>query len=84
MAISVRLCSGRTAFEVSTNIKIDLVKVSHILDTKVATKHIMLLNYKGVDISIYPSGRMLIKAKNKNESLELAKNLLVEMGYDEI
>ena len=84
MAISVRLCSGRTAFEVSTNIKIDLVKVSHILDTKVATKHIMLLNYKGVDISIYPSGRMLIKAKNKNESLELAKNLLVEIGYDEI
>jgi len=84
MAISVRLCSGRTAFEVSTNISIDLTKISNIHKTKVATKHILLLNYKGVDISVYPSGRMLIKATNKEESLELARNLLAETGYGEV
>ncbi len=83
MAISVRLCSGRTAFEVSTNIKIDLISASRIFDAKVATKHILLLNYKGVEISMYPSGRMLIKAGTKEDSLDIARNLLAEMGYKE-
>lgn len=81
MAISVRLCSGRTAFEVITNIKIDLISASRVLNTKVATKHILLLNYNGVEISMYPSGRMLIKVKNKDDSLNIAKNLLSELGY---
>jgi hypothetical protein len=81
MVISVRLCSGRTAFEVSTNIKIDLISASRVLNTRVATKHILLLDYKGVEISMYPSGRMLIKAKSKEDSLDLARNLLAELGY---
>lgn len=83
MAISVRLCSGRTAFEVSTNIKIDLISASRSLNTKVATKHILLLNYRGVDVSMYPSGRMLIKAKSKEESLDVARNILAELGCEE-
>ncbi len=83
MAISVRLCSGRTAFEVSTNIKIDLINASKILITRVATKHILLLDYNGVDVSLYPSGRMLIKAKSKEDSLDVARNLLSELGYAE-
>jgi len=65
MVISVRVCSGRTAFEVSTNIKLDLVKASCVLDPKISTKHILLLTYKGVDVSMYPSGRMLMKAKTR-------------------
>ncbi|MCZ7396718.1 MAG: hypothetical protein O8C68_13045 [Candidatus Methanoperedens sp.] len=81
MVISARLCSGRTAFEVSTNIKIDLISASRVLNTRVATKHILLLDYKGVEISMYPSGRMLIKAKSKEDSLDVAKNLLAELGY---
>ena len=83
MVISVRVCSGRTAFEVSTDIKIDLIGASRIFNTRVATKHILLLNYKGVDISMYPSGRMLIKAKSKEESLEIARNILAELGCKE-
>ncbi len=81
MAFSVRLCSGRTAFEVTTNIKIDLMKVSRALDTKVATKHILLLNYHGVEVSMYPSGRMLIKTGDEEESLNIAQNLLTELGF---
>ncbi|MDD5473364.1 MAG: hypothetical protein PHU34_04350 [Candidatus Methanoperedens sp.] len=83
MAISVRLCSGRTAFEVSTNIKIDLIGASLSFNTRVATKHILLLNYKGVEVSMYPSGRMLIKAKSKEESLDIARNILAELGCEE-
>ena len=80
MAISVRLCSGRTAFEVTTGIKIDLMSVSRIFNTKVATKHILLLDYRGVEISMYPSGRMIIKSKSKEESLEIVRSLLAELS----
>jgi hypothetical protein len=80
MAISVRLCSGKTGFEVSTNMKIDLIKASGILKTKVATKHLLLLNYNGVDVSMYPSGRMIIKTPGMEESLEIARRLLAELG----
>jgi aspartate/methionine/tyrosine aminotransferase len=80
MVISVKVCSGRTAFEVSTNIRIDLVKTSSLIKSRVATKHIVLLDHKGVEVSLYPSGRMLIKAKTKEESIEIAKDLLKELG----
>ncbi len=83
MVISVRVCSGRTAFEVSTNIKIDLDKASCVFNPKVSTKHILLLTYKGVDVSMYPSGRMLIKAKTKEESIDIARNILAELGIVE-
>ncbi|HEY9205414.1 MAG TPA: hypothetical protein VIO58_05785 [Candidatus Methanoperedens sp.] len=84
MPVSARLCSGRTAFEVTTNIKMDLIGASRKIKTRVATKHILLINYKGVEISLYPSGRMIIKAKSKEESLEIARNLLDELGFVEI
>ncbi len=83
MAISVRLCSGRTAFEVNTNTKIDLIKASSMVQARVATKHLMLLNYNGVEISMYPSGRMIIKAQSKEESLDIAQNLLIRLGLHE-
>jgi len=84
MVISVRVCSGRTAFEVSTNIKIDLVRASCVLDPKISTKHILLLIYEGVDVSMYPSGRMLIKAKTREESIDIARKLLTDLGYVDI
>ncbi len=83
MSISVRLCSGKTGFEVSTNTKIDLIKASTVLRTKVATKHLLLLNYNGVDVSIYPGGRMIIKTSSMEESLEIARSLLAELGLSE-
>ena len=83
MVISVRVCSGRTQFEVSTNIIIDLNKASCLFNPKVSTKHLLLLTYKGVDVSMYPSGRMLIKAKNKEESLDIAQDILAELGFVE-
>ncbi len=83
MVISVRVCSGRTAFEVISNIKLDLLMATQVFNPKVATKHIILLTYRGVDVSMYPSGRMLIKAKTKEESLAIAHCILAEMGYSE-
>jgi hypothetical protein len=60
--------------------RIDLEKASGKLKTKVATKHILLLNYEGVDVSMYPSGRMLVKARSEEESLKVASDLLEELG----
>ncbi len=80
MAILARLCSGKTGFEVITGAKIDLVRASAVLRTKIATKHLVLLNYDGVDVSMYPSGRMIIKTDNRDESLDIARRLLAELG----
>lgn len=80
MAILVRLCSGRTGFEVITGTKIDLVRASAILRTKIATRHLVLLNYNDVEVSMYPSGRMIIKTDNREESLDIAHSLLAELG----
>ncbi|MDO8727396.1 MAG: hypothetical protein Q7J35_15100 [Candidatus Methanoperedens sp.] len=80
MVISVRLCSGRTGFEVTTCTKIDLIYASSLLKTKVATKHLLLMNYNGVEVSMYPSGRMIIKTASKEDSLEIARSLLAELG----
>jgi ribonuclease HIII len=46
----------------------------------VATKHLLLLNYNGVDVSMYPSGRVIIKTSSMEESLEIARRLLAELG----
>ena len=80
MVISVRLCSGRTGFEVTTSIKIDLINASSLLKTKVATKHLLLMNNNGIEVSMYPSGRMIIKTGSKEDSLEIARSLLAELG----
>ena len=80
MVISVRLCSGRTGFEVTTCTKIDLIKAGSLLKTKVATKHLLLMNYNGVEVSMYPSGRMIIKTASKEDSLEIARSLLADLG----
>ncbi len=80
MAISIRLCSGRTGFEVTTSTRIDMVKASGMLATKVATKHLLMLNYNGVEVSIYPSGRMIVRTGSKEESLEIARRILAELG----
>ena len=61
----------------------DLIKASQKVKTRVATKHILLMNYKGVDVSIYPSGRMIIKAKTREESLDITRNLLADLGFSE-
>ncbi len=83
MVISARLCSGRTAFEVTTNTKIDLIKAGSFLNPRVTTKYILLLTYKGVDVSMYPSGRMLIKAQTREESLDIAMDILKDLGFAE-
>ncbi len=80
MAISVRLCSGRTGFEVTTNIKIDLIQAGRLIETKVATKHLLLLNYNGVEVTMYPTGRMIIRTESKETSLDIARSLLAELG----
>ncbi len=82
MAISIKLCSGRTGFEVTTNSKIDMIKASGLFKTRVATKHLVMLDYKGVNVSLYPSGRMIIKTDSKEESLDISKKLLAELGIE--
>ncbi|MFQ6054833.1 MAG: hypothetical protein ACE5KT_12485 [Methanosarcinales archaeon] len=75
--ITVSLCSSKSAYEVKIHKKIDLEKASKKLNTKVATKYIMIFDFKNAEISLYPSGRMLIKkVKNEDEAYDVATQLL--------
>lgn len=75
--ITVSLCSGRTAYEVKVTEKIDLTSAAKKLSAKVATKHIMILDFLSAEVSLFPSGRMLIKhVSNEAEALDIANRLL--------
>ena len=75
--ITVSLCSGRTAYEVKVTEKIDLMSAAKKVKAKVATKHIMILDFADAEVSLFPSGRMLIKrVSNETEALDVANKLL--------
>ena len=75
--ITVSLCSGRTAYEVKVTEKIDLMGAAKKVKAKVATKHIMILDFSDAEVSLFPSGRMLIKrVSNETEALDVANSLL--------
>ena len=75
--ITVSLCSGRTAYEVKVTEKIDLVSAAKKVKAKVATKHIMILDFSDAEVSLFPSGRMLIKrVSNETEAMDIANSLL--------
>ncbi|MCL7410736.1 MAG: hypothetical protein P1P69_01280 [Methanosarcinaceae archaeon] len=75
--ITVSLCSGRTAYEVKVKENIDLISAAKKIKAKVATKHIMILDFSDVEVSLFPSGRMLIKrVANETEALNIANDLL--------
>ncbi len=78
---SVSLCSGRTAYEVMTNTKIDLMAAAPKLDCRVSTKYILIANFGDAEISLYPSGRMLIKrVKDEAEALDVAAVFMEHIG----
>ncbi|MBW6517607.1 MAG: hypothetical protein K0A89_03795 [ANME-2 cluster archaeon] len=75
--MTVSLCSGKTAFEVNAFTRIDLLQVAQILNTRVATPHILIVDIDGVEISLYPTGRMLVKrVRTEEEALKAAESLL--------
>lgn len=78
---SVSLCSGRTAYEVMTNTKIDLMDIAPKLDCRVSTRYILITYFGDAEISLYPSGRMLIKkVKDEAEALDIAGQFMEHIG----
>ena len=74
--LSVRLCSGKTAFEVKVSERIDIQRIAEMLRTKVVTPHIMIGDFNGAEISVYPTGRMLVKrVRTEEEALVVATRL---------
>ena len=75
--MTASLCSGKTAFEVNAFTKIDLMQAAQVLTTRVATPHILIVDIDDVEISLYPTGRMLVKrVKTEEEALKAAEVLL--------
>ncbi|HIH44563.1 MAG TPA: hypothetical protein HA257_05665 [Candidatus Methanoperedenaceae archaeon] len=79
--ITVSLCSGKTGYEVNTSTNIDLLAACRDIEAKVKTRHIVILEFGGAEISLYPSGRMLVKkVKSEAEALDAAKLLLERLS----
>lgn len=78
--ISVSLCSGKTAFEVNVFTRIDLKRAGKILKAKVISPHIIIFDLGEAEVSLYPTGRMLVKrVKTEDEALKIAENLLEQI-----
>lgn len=79
--ISVSLCSGKTAFEVNVFTRIDLKRAGKILKAKVITPHIIIFDYEEAEVSLYSTGRMLVKrVKTEEEALKIAETLLGQIN----
>ncbi len=71
---TVSLCSGKTAFEVKTHIPLDTLRAGEVFPARVATRHLTIIQVEGCEVSLYPSGRMLVKkVKTPEEALRIAE-----------
>jgi len=82
---SIRLCSDKAAFEVRLLRKVFLKMddVRRLLENfgghevLVCTPHIMILRYRGAEITLSKDGRMLIKRiKDETEAALIAEDIL--------
>lgn len=79
--MTVSLCSGKTAYEVNIFTHIDLIRAARLIKARVVTPHILILDVGGAEISLYPTGRMLVKrVRNEDEALNAAENLLKQIN----
>jgi len=54
-----------------------LTSAAKKVKAKVVTRHIMILDFSGAEVSLFPNGRMLIKrVANETEALDVANRLL--------
>ncbi|MCL7415120.1 MAG: hypothetical protein M8349_03535 [ANME-2 cluster archaeon] len=75
--MTVSLCSGKTAFEVNAFTEIDLMTAAKVLNARVTTPHILIVDIDDTEISLYPTGRMLVKrVRTEEEALKAARGLL--------
>lgn len=82
--MTVSLCSGKTAFEVNAFTKIDLKRAAELVNPRVTTPHILIIDMEGVEISLYPTGRMLVKrVRTEEEALQAAETLLEKININQ-
>jgi len=77
-AMLLRPCAGSSGFNITSdhNLNLELVGVSSALSSigfrerVCVEKRILIMEKEGLEYTIYPSGRFLIKPKNEGERLE--------------
>lgn len=63
--------------------QIDLQQAAGMVRTRVVTPHILIIEIDGAEISLYSSGRMLVKrVRSEEEALIVAKHLLEKIGLE--
>jgi len=71
-------CKGSDAFEFipEKEKRLNLKKVvKRFKDVRISTDIVIVVKYRGVDVSIYPSGRMLIHTQDARKAGDIASAL---------
>ena len=82
----LRPCKGKSAFEAlpKAQIRIDINRSSHQLKAhgyEITDAGVMLIAKKGdVEISIYPSGKLLIKGLSKEQAFDKVNEIYHTIG----
>ena len=70
-------CATARSYEIKFEKSIDIDKISANFETLSKTNVVALLKINGKPVSLYASGRAMIKDVNKKEAEEIAEKLLV-------
>ena len=72
--VTVKLCSGKSQWEVDLGRKIDLRASKEICDEVLADTPVVLIGrFRGADVSVYPRGRVLVgNVEDEKGAVELA------------
>ena len=78
--VTVKLCSNKTQWQVDIGRKIDLAACRGICDEVLAdTPVVLIARFRGSDVSVYPSGRVLVSDIDDDEqAVELVLELTGE------
>lgn len=79
-------CASSNAYDIVFRAKINLNKAELALSAKTMAKTpvVMILKFDNVDLSIYASGRMMLKNCSRKKSEELAKNIFEKFKKGEV
>jgi hypothetical protein len=82
MKYLIEPCASSKAFEIKFGRQLDLAALSSKMDGDVisSTPVVLLVKINGKPVSVYASGRAMIKEVNKKEAEEIARKLFSFVG----
>jgi|GEM_PF-5722994 len=77
MEFEIKLCKGKSALTINPKkqLKLNLLKLISKFYCLVETKPMLIINYKGLTINVYETGKLRILLQNKEKAKQLAEEI---------